>query len=102
VLTEIWTQVLKRDQISVHDNFFDLGGHSLLATQLIARVREAFQVSVPLRQLFENPTIAELAVTVTQWQAEQLAAEAMEGLLAEVEGLSPEEVQSRLSNEARC
>jgi acyl carrier protein len=99
VLSEVWRQVLKRDQISIHDNFFHLGGHSLLAMQLIARVHEAFQVTVPLQQFFEAPTIVGLAVAVTQGQAEQLAAEAVAGLLAEVEGLSPEDIQARLAND---
>ncbi len=61
MLAGIWAQVLDAEQISVQDNFFELGGHSLLATQLISRLREAFQVDLPLRRIFEYPTIATLA-----------------------------------------
>ena len=74
----------------------------MLATQLMARVCEALQVELPLRRFFENPTIAGLAVAVTQWQTEQLASEAAASIVAELEALSPAEVQSRLANEARA
>lgn len=60
-LSGIWANVLGADQIGVRDNFFDLGGHSLLVTQLISRVREAFQVEMAPRELFEAPTVAGLA-----------------------------------------
>jgi amino acid adenylation domain-containing protein/thioester reductase-like protein len=60
-LAEIWTKLLGLQQVSVHDNFFDLGGHSLLITQLLAQVRSTFQMDLSLRQIFEAPTIAELA-----------------------------------------
>jgi amino acid adenylation domain-containing protein len=65
-LASIWMAVLKLERIGIHENFFDLGGHSLLATQVVARVSDAMHVDVPLRRLFETPTIAELAVIVDQ------------------------------------
>jgi acyl carrier protein len=64
VLVGIWAEVLGIERVGVHDSFFELGGHSLLATQVISRIQEAFQVTVPLRTLFETPTVASLAQIV--------------------------------------
>jgi amino acid adenylation domain-containing protein len=65
-LCDIWSDVLGVEQISVHDDFFDLGGHSLLATQVISRVRKTCNIELPLRRLFETPTIASFAALIEE------------------------------------
>jgi amino acid adenylation domain-containing protein len=64
MLAEIWANILGLPQISLHDDFFELGGHSLLATQVMVRVRKATGVELPLRALFKNPTVAQLAAQI--------------------------------------
>ncbi|MGH9334343.1 MAG: condensation domain-containing protein, partial [Vicinamibacteria bacterium] len=63
-VASIWKDVLKLERIGAHDDFFELGGHSLLATSIVTRVRDAFQVDLPLRSLFESPTVAGIAERV--------------------------------------
>jgi amino acid adenylation domain-containing protein len=64
VVAGVWSEVLGVERVGVNDNFFDLGGHSLLATQVISRVRSALGADVPLRRLFETPTVEGLAAAV--------------------------------------
>ncbi|MCB0165298.1 MAG: amino acid adenylation domain-containing protein [Anaerolineae bacterium] len=66
ILASIWQEVLELDRVGRHDNFFEIGGHSLLATRVIARIRQICRVDLPLRSLFEYPTLATLAEAVTQ------------------------------------
>ena len=61
LVAQVWREVLKLEKIGVYDNFFELGGHSLLATRVVARLRSNFNVDLPLRKLFELPTVAGLA-----------------------------------------
>jgi acyl carrier protein len=96
-LAKIWAEVLSLDQVGIHDNFFDLGGHSLLATQVISRMRDAFQVELPLRGLFETPTVAGLAAQVAQKNPPPAETASV---LAELESLSDEEAQRLLAQES--
>ena len=103
-LAAIWAQVLdfqpteERPSIGIHDNFFDLGGHSLLATQIIARVRAKYHVELPLRRLFETPTVAGLAELITESLVQEESEEELAQLLEELEGLSDDAVRDLLSN----
>ncbi|MBK9945448.1 MAG: acyltransferase domain-containing protein [Kouleothrix sp.] len=81
-LAAIWQQLFGVAQLGVYDNFFELGGDSLLATQLVSRMRDAFQVELPLRSLFESSTIADLALVI----AHQLLEQVDHDLLAELAG----------------
>jgi len=67
-VARIWSGILKLPKVGIHSNFFALGGHSLLATQVISRLRATFQVDLPLRSIFEMPTVAHLAAAITQSQ----------------------------------
>jgi amino acid adenylation domain-containing protein len=66
IIADIWCQILKREKIGIYDDFFALGGHSLLATQVVSRLREAFQIELPLRSLFEMLTVARIVEYIEQ------------------------------------
>jgi hypothetical protein len=78
------------------DNFFELGGHSLLATQVISRVRETFAVEVPLRALFDAPSIASFAELMLLDPATRPQIESMAEVLVSLSSLSDEELDERL------
>lgn len=97
VLAGIWEELLSRERIGIHQNFFDLGGHSLLATQVISQVRETFQVDVPLRTLFDAPTIAAFAAAMVLEPETRPQIERMAEMLVSLNALSEEELEQRLS-----
>jgi amino acid adenylation domain-containing protein len=76
MLAGIWTEVLGLEKVGIHDNFFELGGHSLLATRVISQVRQVFEVELPLRRLFEEPTVAGLARDIERATSAGLGLEA--------------------------
>jgi acyl carrier protein len=84
-LASVWREVLGIDRVGMDDDFFDLGGHSMLAVRMVARVRDALGFELPLAQVFERPTIGELA----GWVSEQLLGDVSDGelqqMLAELE-----------------
>jgi acyl-coenzyme A synthetase/AMP-(fatty) acid ligase len=65
-LCRLWQEVLRRERVGIHDNFFKIGGHSLLAARVAARMRESFKMDIPLRRMFESPTVTQLAQAVDQ------------------------------------
>ncbi|HEX3131055.1 MAG TPA: phosphopantetheine-binding protein, partial [Thermoanaerobaculia bacterium] len=84
-LAAIWAEVLRVERVGATDNFFELGGHSLMATQVLSRVQEAFGVELPLRSMFNTPTVAGLAETIVQKGLERADEEMLLRLLAELE-----------------
>ena len=90
-LVAILQELLQRDRIGVFDSFFELGGFSLLATQLTTRIRTEFGVELALRDVFESPTVDELAQLIVRIQGELSGAEMLEALLAETEQMVPQQ-----------
>jgi amino acid adenylation domain-containing protein len=81
----IWTGILEAEHLSVHDDFFALGGHSLLAIQLCSRLSDRFQVQVPLRLVFEAPTIAEMSEAIIDLQLMMAEDDELDAALAELD-----------------
>lgn len=95
-VSNIWKDILSLDEISIHDNFFELGGDSLKVTKIVDRVYKEFNVKIPLRNLFDDPTVAKLAELIQQKNSQKST---MEKILQEIEGLSDEEIQEVLLEE---
>jgi acyl-CoA synthetase (AMP-forming)/AMP-acid ligase II/acyl carrier protein len=101
MLAGIWCEVLELSQVGIHDNFFELGGHSLVATQVISRLRKVFEVEIPLRTLFESPTVEKLALDLLQRECECKTVEQRTALFLKVTELSEDEVNTMLAEQIR-
>jgi acyl carrier protein len=96
-IARIWAGVLGLDRVGAQDNFFELGGHSLLATQVISRLRQQFNVNLPLRIMFEpSTTVVELARAVVVNGAERVGFDETARLVREIEQLMESELASEL------
>jgi amino acid adenylation domain-containing protein len=73
-LAAIWSEVLSLERVGIEENFFDIGGHSLLAAQIIHRINQTFQIDLPMRVIFDQPTIAGLALSIEEALIEKLEA----------------------------
>ncbi|WP_218081855.1 non-ribosomal peptide synthetase [Anthocerotibacter panamensis] len=96
VLAEVWGELLRHSEVGVQDDFFALGGHSLLATQVISRLREVLGIEIPLRYLFEAPTIARLSTLLLQDPQRRRRMEKRAQLLVDLADLPSPEVQTLL------
>jgi len=93
-LVEIWMEILGVSQMGVQDSFFERGGHSLLATQLVARVRDVFQIRLPLRTIFENPTIAAIAPILQEMESRPGQTTKIAQALKQIRSMTPDERKS--------
>jgi amino acid adenylation domain-containing protein len=96
-LADIWKEVLGVERVGINDNFFSLGGHSLMVGQAISRISKELGVDLPVRALFEAPTVAQLNVAVLKRQADEMEEDGLSDILAELEGLSNEEAEALLA-----
>jgi amino acid adenylation domain-containing protein len=96
VLASLWSMLLKVDEVGIHEDFFELGGHSLTATRLVAHISREFGVEIPLRAIFENPTIESLAIQIAEKRAGSVASEDVEDILRDLESLPEEAAEGEL------
>jgi len=96
LLVELWQGTFRIQEIGVADNFFELGGHSLLAVQLLKNMNQTFSSKITLKDLFDGPTIAQLGAKISGTPADSDDAAELEALLAEIEGMSADDLRAEL------
>jgi len=99
LLADAWRDVLKIDQIGIHENFFDLGGHSLLAARVVSKVRSVLDVELGMVDVFQAPTISGLAEMLCPRVAQKQSQSELARLIDELANLSEEEAQACLERE---
>ena len=98
-LTSFWSEILGIDQVGIHDNFFDLGGHSMAASRVVSRVIRTFQLELPIKAMFNSPTVAEMAKIIALNETKKAGQEALARMLSEVESMSEGQAQKSLAEE---
>jgi acyl carrier protein len=88
-LVTLWQELLKKEKIGTHDNFFHLGGHSLKVMNLVAQIHKTFGVEIPMREIFDKPFVADIAKLIRDKDEKR---KKLEQILQEIEGLSDEQV----------
>jgi amino acid adenylation domain-containing protein len=96
VVAGVWAEILRVEQVGVYDNFFEVGGHSLLAAQVVSRLCNAFQIELPLRRLFEQPTVDGLVGEIAHLRGGREIVEEVAMVLMEIKQLSEDEVKKAL------
>ena len=97
MLSEIWAEALDLDEVGINDSFFDLGGHSLMASHILSRAIKTFRVELPLKALFESPTVAEMAIVITEHQAKKVSRVEIHQMLSELDVLTDRQARELLS-----
>lgn len=99
-LAQIWCDILQIEQVGIHNNFFEMGGHSLLAIQIISRIRDAYDIDISPRHIFDAPTIADLALYILEQEAQDLEIddEDLADLLDDLDDLSEDELAALLDS----
>jgi acyl transferase domain-containing protein len=98
-VAELWRRVLGVAEVGIYDSFLDLGGHSLLATQMLSLMREELQVDLPIEEMFADPTVAGVAAAVAEVQAGAAPPDQLAALLAEIQGMSEDELEAELAGD---
>ena len=98
-IARIWAEVLSLDEVGVSDNFLNLGGHSLAASRIISQIIRSFQLELPIKALFDSPTVEQMAAVIMEHRGKRLGEEDLEHMLGELESLSNEEAKRILTEE---
>src|SRR5262249_33559780 len=97
VIATLWSDLLGLDRVGRHDHFFELGGHSLMAVQMSMRLREALDIDISLRALFENPVLEQLAQFIVDSPLTTVSPEEIAHIERELDVLSDDHLASALS-----